>query len=101
MKTTIMKMIVVAALSFNGAALAAEEVVGKVQAPAAKPVMPALAVPPAAATPPAPMREPKPPSKAPAHAKPAKAKPPRSKNLDLRQCLELKTDAEIAKCAGE
>ncbi len=35
--------------------------------------------------------------------KPAKAesKPPRPKNLDLRHCLELKTDAEIAKCAGE
>lgn len=31
----------------------------------------------------------------------AKSKPPRPKNLDLRYCLELKTDAEIAKCAGE
>jgi len=27
--------------------------------------------------------------------------PPRPKNLDLRHCLELETDAAIAKCAGE
>jgi hypothetical protein len=40
---------------------------------------------------------------APPAMKPAKAesKPPRPKNLDLRHCLDLKTDAEIAKCAGE
>ena len=40
---------------------------------------------------------------APPAVKPAKAesKPPRPRNLDLRHCLELKTDAEIAKCAGE
>ncbi|MGA7748672.1 MAG: hypothetical protein WCA63_00850 [Gallionella sp.] len=28
-------------------------------------------------------------------------KPQRAKNLDLRHCLELETDAAIAKCAGE
>ena len=52
-------------------------------------VMPAEAMPVAAVAPPA--------------MKPAKAesKPPRPKNLDLRHCLDLKTDAEIAKCAGE
>ncbi len=33
--------------------------------------------------------------------KPAVAKPVRPKNLDLRHCLDLKTNAEIAKCAGE
>ncbi|HEY8888099.1 MAG TPA: hypothetical protein VIM35_06410 [Gallionella sp.] len=33
--------------------------------------------------------------------KPAIDKPMRSKNLDLRHCLELETDAAIAKCAGE
>ncbi|MGA8862503.1 MAG: hypothetical protein WBM09_03790 [Gallionella sp.] len=34
-------------------------------------------------------------------SKPAVDKPVRPKNLDLRHCLDLKTDAEIAKCAGE
>lgn len=34
-------------------------------------------------------------------SKPAVDKPPRPKNLDLRHCLDLQTDAEIAKCAGE
>lgn len=29
------------------------------------------------------------------------SKPDRPKNLDLRHCLELETDAAIAKCAGE
>ena len=31
----------------------------------------------------------------------AKSKPARPKNLDLRHCLKLETDAAIAKCAGE
>ena len=34
-------------------------------------------------------------------SKPAPSKPERPKNLDLRHCLELETDAAIAKCAGE
>lgn len=34
-------------------------------------------------------------------SKPAVDKPVRPKNLDLEHCLDLKTDAEIAKCAGE
>lgn len=34
-------------------------------------------------------------------SKPAAEKPARSKNLDLRYCLDLETDAAIAKCAGE
>ena len=52
-------------------------------------VAPAESVPVAAVAPPA--------------MKPAKteSRPPRPKNLDLRHCLDLKTDAEIAKCAGE
>jgi outer membrane biosynthesis protein TonB len=33
--------------------------------------------------------------------KPAIDKPMRPKNQDLRHCLELETDAAIAKCAGE
>jgi len=36
-----------------------------------------------------------------AGSKPAIDKPMRPKNLDLRHCLELETDAAIAKCAGE
>jgi hypothetical protein len=31
----------------------------------------------------------------------AKAKHGRSHDLDLRHCLDLKTNAEIAECAGE
>jgi hypothetical protein len=34
-------------------------------------------------------------------SKPVADKPPRPKNLDLRHCLDLETDAAIAKCAGE
>ena len=37
----------------------------------------------------------------PTASKPANDKPERAKNLDLRHCLELETDAAIAKCAGE
>jgi hypothetical protein len=33
--------------------------------------------------------------------KTGKAKPERSKTADLRHCLQLETNAEIAKCAGE
>ncbi len=34
-------------------------------------------------------------------SKPAIDKPTRAKNQDLRHCLDLETDAAIAKCAGE
>lgn len=95
MKTTIVNLIVVTALSFSGAALAAGETGGKVQPPAAQPAAPASAVPPA------PVQAPQPAAKPTAPAKPAEAKPPRSKTLDLRHCLDLENDAAIAKCAGE
>ena len=100
MKTTIMNLIVVAALSFSGAALSAEEAKGRIQPPAAQPAAPASAVPAPTAKPaaPAPVQEPQPEAKPSA---PAKAKPPRSKTLDLRHCLDLETDAAVAKCAGE
>ncbi len=88
MKTTIMNVIVVAALSFSGASLAAAETAGKVQSPAS-------------AVPPAPAQASQPAVKPSVPVKPAKAKKRRSQNLDLRHCLDLKTDAEIAKCAGE
>ena len=101
MKTTIANLIVVAALSFSGAALSAEEAKGKMQPPAAQPAAPASAVPPAPTAKlaaPAPVQEPQPEAKPSA---PAKAKPPRSKTLDLRHCLDLESNAEITKCAGE
>lgn len=36
-----------------------------------------------------------------ASTKPTADKPMRPKDLDMRHCLELETDAAIAKCAGE
>ena len=95
MRTTIMKAIVVAALSFSGVAFSAEGAKDRTQPPAAQPAAPSSAVPLASTAAPAPAREAQP------APKPAKAKPPHPKNLDLRHCLDLKTDAEIAKCAGE
>lgn len=97
MKTTIMNLIVVSALSFSGTALSAEEAKGKIPPPATQPA--ASTAPPATGSaPPAPVQEPQPEAKP---AAPAKAKPPRPKNLDLRHCLDMETDAAIAKCAGE
>lgn len=53
----------------------------------------------------APIRAPQPPIKSSNTTKssstPAIDKPLRPKNLDLRHCLKLETDAAIAKCAGE
>ncbi len=100
MKTTIANLIVVAALSFSGTAFSAEEAKGSIQTPA-QPAAPASAVPPvptAKPAAPAPVQEPQSEAKPPA---PAQEKPPRSKNLDLRHCLDLESDAAIAKCAGE
>jgi len=62
--------------------------------------MPAASVPPVAVA----ARVPQPamkPAPAKVTGKPAIDKPMKPKNLDLRHCLDLKTDAEIAKCAGE
>lgn len=95
MKTTIVNLIVVAALSFSGAALAAAEAEGKIQTPAARSAEPAVTPAPAATPAPQPAAKPA------APAKRIKVKKPRPKNLDLRHCLDLETDAEIAKCAGE
>ena len=100
MKNTITNLIVVMALLFGGAALAAEKMERKAQPPAAKPVAPA--VPPATAAEPAPATQaPLPALKPSTPGKPAEAKPARSKSLDLRHCLDLEADAAIAKCAGE
>ena len=103
MKNTIVNLIVVAALLISGAALAAVEMASKAQPPAAQPAA-ASAVPPATAAEsikPAPAKEPQPLLQHSTSSKHAKAKPIRSKSLDLRHCLELTSNAAIAKCAGE
>lgn len=109
MKNTIVNLIVVATLASSGAALAAGETENKAQPaatqpPATQPVAAASAVPQtttAKPAPAAPAKEPQPAVKRSASSKSAEAKPPRSKNLDLRHCLELENNAAIAKCAGE
>lgn len=100
MKKIIVNLAVVTALSLSGAALAAEETKSKVQPPAATSAVPA---PPTAAesVPPSPAQEPQPASKRSTSSKPAKAKAGRSKSRDLTHCLELESNAAIAKCAGE
>jgi hypothetical protein len=103
MKNTIVKSIVVAALLISGAALAAGETGNKAQPTATQPAA-ASAVPPATAAEsiqPAPAKEPQPTLKRSTSSKHAKAKPSRSKSLDLRHCLELTSNAAIANCAGE
>jgi uncharacterized iron-regulated membrane protein len=104
MKNTIVNLLVVAALSFSGAALAAVETESKAQPPAAQPVAAASQVPPATAaesTTPAPAQKPQPALKRSTSSKHATAKTIRSKSLDLRHCLELENNAAIANCAGE
>ncbi len=103
MKSTIVNLTVVAALSFTRCAFGAGEVESKTP-PASPPAAaaPAVVVPEAAPAAPAQKAE-----KAEAVAKPStsvkrtKARTERPKNLDLRHCLELESNAAIAKCAGE
>ncbi len=107
MKKTIVNLTVVAALSFTHCAFGAGEVESKTP-PASPPAAAASAVAaPIAApetTPAAPAQKAE---KAEAVAKPStsvrrtKARTERPKNLDLRHCLELESNAAIAKCAGE
>lgn len=102
MKNTIKNLIAVSALLFSGATLAAETAESQAQPPAAQPAAAASAVPQAASaglTPPATVQEQ--PLERSTPRKHAKAKGPRSKDLDLRHCLELDTNAAIARCAGE
>lgn len=104
MKDTIVNLIVLAALSFSDAALAAGEPGGKAQPGAAQPVASASAVPAAAvveSTPPAAAKEPQPATKRSTSNKRAKARTVRPKDLDLRHCLELDNNPAIARCAHE
>ncbi len=104
MKTTIVNLTVVAALSFTHCAFGAGEAESKTPPPASPPAAAASAVAAPEATPAAPAQKAE---KAEAVAKPStsvkrtKARTERPKNLDLRHCLELESNAAIAKCAGE
>lgn len=106
MYNTIKKLIVVAALLFGGVAFAADET-GNTTQPA-EGAIEATPMPVQEAVEPAPIQEEVVPEiqeqKAPEvsyskHDIPTRMN--RSKTLDLRYCLELPTNVEIAKCAGE
>jgi hypothetical protein len=100
MKSAIPNLIAVAALSFSGATLAAGEPGTTMQPPA----MAASAVQPAAAAKPAqpsPAQQTQPAANQPASGKHVKTNTVRPKDQDLRHCLELGSNAAIAKCAGE
>lgn len=101
MNNMVKNLIVVTAFSFSIAANAAEEVAGK-EAAAPQPVA-ASAVQPAPAAAPAlaPVQKPEASPVRSTAGKPAKARGVRSKSLDLRHCLDLDSNAAIAKCAGE
>jgi hypothetical protein len=103
MKDTIVNLIVLAALSFSDAALAAGEPGGKAQPAAAEPVTAASAVPTATvveSTPTASAKKPQPATR-PTSGKHTRAKAVRPKDLDLRHCLELDNNPAIARCAHE
>ena len=106
MKSTITNLIAVAALLVSGAAIAAGEPESNAQPPAVQPpvTQPAAAssVQPASApasTEAASAQESQPAMKRSTSGKHATTVRP--KNLDLRHCLDLESNAAIAKCAGE
>jgi hypothetical protein len=104
MKSTILNLFAVAALLFSWAAQAADEAAPKAQPPAAQSAAETTAVQPTAAPVSTPLATPEKPAasmKHSKHYKRAKANDLHSKSLDLRYCLDLKTNAEIATCAGE
>jgi hypothetical protein len=104
MKSTILNLIAVAALLFSWTVHAADEMTQKTQPAAAQPAAAATAAP-AAAAPvtavPAAEKQLQPPVKHSKLSKHANAKQGRSHDLDLRHCLDLESNAAIAKCAGE
>jgi len=97
MKRTILNLIAAAALLFVWTAQAADATVQQTQ--------PATSTAPATTSSvtaaPATAEQTQPPAKQAKSHKLAKAKFARSHDLDLRHCLDLKTNAEIAECAGE
>jgi hypothetical protein len=100
MKNRITRLIAGALLFFAGAAFAAGE--AEPEQPSAIAPEPAASAVPATApeAPAAVPATPRPAAKQAASRKTAIPKP-RPKNLDLRYCLELESNAAIAKCAGE
>ena len=105
MKRTILNLIAAAALLFGWAAQAADEMESNTPSPETQPVVETVAVPEATApvtAPPAPAQETQPPVvNHPNLHKHVIAKHGRSHDLDLRDCLDLTTNLDIAKCAGE
>ena len=99
MKRTILNLIAAAALLFGWTAQAADATAQQTQPAAAVSSAPA-ATPPVSAAP-ATAEQAQPPAKHSKLHKRAKTKLARSHDLDLRHCLDLKTNAEIAECAGE
>ncbi len=102
MNNMIANLVVLTALSFSGAALAAGEEASTAPAPAVQPAVTAPATPPTSAesAPPATAQKPQGTTErsTPRRGKKQKVRP---KDLDLRHCLELENNAAIAKCAGE
>lgn len=101
MKYTTVTLMVLATLCFGGTAFAAEEMAAKTSTPTNQPASAAASAVSPATTTAAPAAEPQPAMKHPSALKHTKAKGPRSRSLDLRHCLELKTNVEIARCARE
>ncbi len=103
MNNMIANLMVLTALSFSGTALAAGEEASKAPAPAVQPGVTAPAAPTTAAesAPPATAQKPQGTTERSTPPKRAGKKKVRPKNLDLRHCLELESNAAIAKCAGE
>lgn len=101
MKYTTVNLMVLVTLCFGGTAFAAEQMAAKTPSPANQPASAAASAVAPATTTAAPAAEPQPAMKHPSALKRAKAKGPRSRSLDLRHCLELKTNIEIARCAHE
>ena len=104
MKRTILNLIAAAALLFCWAAQAADEMQSNTPSPETQPVVETVALPEATApvtAPPALAQETLPPAKHSSSHKHVIAKHGRSHDLDLRDCLDLTTNVEIAKCAGE
>jgi hypothetical protein len=87
MKSILLNLIAAAALLFSGMALASDE-----EQPMAEPIE----------SPSSPaVQEPQPPQDSASTSRDIPTRTNRSQSLDLRYCLELGTNAEIAKCAGE
>ena len=96
MKRTILNLIAAVALLSGWTAQAADETAQKAQTAATPPAATS-----SVAAAPTAVEQTQPAVKHSKLHKRAKSKLARSHDLDLRHCLDLKTNAEIAECAGE